>query len=257
MILRKKVAISGLAAASALALASCAGGSAPTESAGNNAGNGASGTITYRSWTPVEATTDQIVSAFQQANPGVTVNYDPIGSGGGREQFISGGFSFAGSDSYLTDDEGELDAATKRCDGQAPIEVPSYVSPIAVVYNLDGVDDLRLSPDTLAGIFAGTITSWDDPAIVEDNPGADLPAERINAVHRSDEAGRASLQRHATGDRCVAVDDDVGEPCTDAAARDLAVKHGDAVRSEVRHQGVGFTALGFAGGPAGSSFVAT
>ena len=119
----------------------------------------------------------------------MTVNYDPIGSGGGREQFISGGFSFAGSDSYLTDDEGELDAATERCDGQPPIEVPSYVSPIAVIYNLDDVDDLRLSPDTLAGIFAGTITTWDDPAIADDNPGTDLPSERITPVHRSDESG--------------------------------------------------------------------
>ena len=87
-----------------------------------------------------------------------------------------------------TNDEGELDKATERC-GEEPIEVPAYISPIAVIYNLDGVDELNLSPKTIAGIFSGEITSWDDDAIAEDNPDADLPAESINAVHRSDESG--------------------------------------------------------------------
>ena len=118
----------------------------------------------------------------------MTVNYDPVGSGGGREGFISGGFDFAGSDSYLDNEEGELDKAVKRC-GEEPIEVPAYVSPIAVVYNLEGVDELNLSPETLAGIFAGEITEWDDEAIAEDNPDAELPSETINPVHRSDESG--------------------------------------------------------------------
>ena len=79
--------------------------------------------------------------------------------------------------------------ATDRCDGQAPIEVPAYVSPIAVIYNLEGVDDLKLSPATLAAIFAGDITSWDDERIAQDNPDADLPAESITPVHRSDDSG--------------------------------------------------------------------
>ena len=80
-------------------------------------------------------------------------------------------------------------AATERCEGEAPIEVPNYVSPIAVIYNLEGVEDLQLSPETLAGIFAGEITEWDDEAIAGDNPDAELPAETINPVHRSDESG--------------------------------------------------------------------
>ncbi|TIC79421.1 phosphate ABC transporter substrate-binding protein PstS [Nocardioides sp. GY 10127] len=125
---------------------------------------------------------------FQSSNPDVTVNYDPVGSGGGREGFISGAYAFAGSDAYLTNDDGELDAANEKCGGAA-IEVPDYVSPIAVVYNVPGVDDLNLSPDTLAGIMSGAITQWDDAAIKADNPDADLPSERINAVHRSDESG--------------------------------------------------------------------
>ena len=128
-------------------------------------------------------------AGFQTANPEVTVNYDPVGSGGGREQFIAGGVDFAGSDSYLDDEEGELSAAKKRCLGEDPIEVPNYVSPIAVVYNLEGVDDLQLSAPVIAAIFDGKITKWNDPKIAADNPDADLPDETITPVHRADDSG--------------------------------------------------------------------
>ena len=84
-------------------------------------------------------------AGFQGSNPDVTVNYDAVGSGGGREQFLAGGVQFAGSDAYLTDDE--LDAGQGHVRRRRRIEFPVYVSPIAVVYNLDGVDDLQLSPD--------------------------------------------------------------------------------------------------------------
>ena len=123
---------------------------------------------------------------FQTANPDVTVNYDAIGSGGGREQFIAGGVSFAGSDAHLDDDE--VAAAKKRCDSDV-VTVPVYVSPVAVVYNLDGVDDLKLSASTIGGIFAGDITTWDDKAIAADNPDADLPDRKITPVHRADASG--------------------------------------------------------------------
>ena len=155
----------------------------------SESGDSLSGTLSLGGASSQEAAQNAWRAAFQGLNPEVTVNYDPIGSGGGREQFISGGFPMAGSDSYLTDEEGELKAATERCEGEAPIEVPNYVSPIAVIYNLEGVEDLQLSPETLAGIFAGEITEWDDEAIAGDNPDAELPAETINPVHRSDESG--------------------------------------------------------------------
>ena len=69
----------------------------------------------------------------------------------------------------------ELTDAKERCGGEDPIEVPVYVSPIAVVYNLEGVDELNLSPDTIGEIFAGKITTWNDAAIAADNPDATLP----------------------------------------------------------------------------------
>jgi phosphate transport system substrate-binding protein len=128
-------------------------------------------------------------AAFQTKNPDVTITYDPVGSGTGRENFNSEAYSFAGSDSYLNDDEGELSAATERCGGEEPIEVPAYVSPIAVVFNLPGVDSLNLSAKTIAEIFDGKITTWNDPAIAAENDGVELPDTEIAPVHRSDDSG--------------------------------------------------------------------
>jgi phosphate transport system substrate-binding protein len=135
-----------------------------------------------------ESAMDAWRAGFQQDNTGVTINYDPSGSGAGVEKFNAGGVDFAGSDSPLDAEKGEVDAAKKNCGADA-IEVPNYVSPIAVVFNVEGVDKLRLSPETIAAIFDGKITSWDDPAIKADNPDAKLPATKIDPVHRSDESG--------------------------------------------------------------------
>jgi phosphate transport system substrate-binding protein len=127
-------------------------------------------------------------AGFQAANSDATVEYDPIGSGGGREMFLAGGSDFAGSDAALSDEEYE--SSKEVCAGEeGAINLPHYISPIAVAYNLPGVDDLNLAPEVLAGIFANTITSWDDAAIAADNPDAELPSTTINPVHRSDESG--------------------------------------------------------------------
>jgi len=128
-------------------------------------------------------------AAFQTDNPDVTITYDPVGSGDGRQNFISSAYAFAGSDSYLSDDEGELADAKTRCGGEDPIEVPAYVSPIAVAFNLPGVDSLNLSAKTVGQIFSGKITKWNDPAIAADNAGVKLPSTAISPVHRSDDSG--------------------------------------------------------------------
>jgi len=134
-----------------------------------------------------EAAMNGWIVAFQEDNPDVNISYDPVGSGGGREQFIAGGTSFGGTDSAM--DEGELKDAAKRCEPGEYIEIPVYISPIAVAYNLEGVDEVNLSPSTLAKVMSGKIESWDDPAIAADNPDAELPDTRITVVHRSDESG--------------------------------------------------------------------
>ncbi len=135
-----------------------------------------------------ESAMDAWRSAFQKDNPDVTVNYDPSGSGAGIEKFNAGGIDFAATDSALNADKGEVAAAKKRCGADA-IEVPNYISPIAVVYNVKGVQDLQLSAKTIGQIFDGKITTWDDPAIAAENDGAELPSTAISPVHRSDESG--------------------------------------------------------------------
>jgi len=136
-----------------------------------------------------EAAQEAWIAEFANENAGATVSYDPVGSGGGREQFIAGGVSFAGSDAALEEEEGELKKSIDRCKPGQLIEIPAYISPIAVVYNLSGVEELQLSPETLAKIFNQDITSWNDKAIAADNPGVELPDTRITPVNRSDESG--------------------------------------------------------------------
>lgn len=129
-------------------------------------------------------------AGFQAAAPNATVEYDPIGSGGGREQFLSGGSDFAGSDAALKDEEYEQ--SIERCAGdQGAINLPHYISPIALPYNLPSIEGstLHLTPELIAGIFANEITNWTDPAIAEVNEGVEFPDLAINPVHRSDDSG--------------------------------------------------------------------
>lgn len=127
-------------------------------------------------------------SEYQDVCADATVNYQAVGSGAGREQFLQGSTAFAGSDSAIEDEQAQQ-AQETVCDGNPPINLPMVTGPIAIAYNLEGVDDLVLSGDVLARIFSGQITTWDDPAIAELNPGAQLPSQPIQAVHRSDSSG--------------------------------------------------------------------
>ncbi len=174
------------AAAFTLALGLSACGAA--NEGGTNTGNGSglAGTLNGAGSSAQEAAIAAWKAEFQTANPDVTVNYDPVGSGGGREQFLAGGIAFAGSDAYLKDEE--VVTAKEVCKGGV-VEIPVYVSPIAVIYNLDGVDKLNLSPKTIGAIFEGKITKWNDPAITADNADAKLPDTTITPVHRSDDSG--------------------------------------------------------------------
>ncbi|MDQ3628462.1 MAG: phosphate ABC transporter substrate-binding protein PstS [Actinomycetota bacterium] len=189
--LRRVAAPGALALSAVLAFSACSASNeeddtdTDTDSA-PAAGGDFSGTLSGGGASSQEAAMEAWRAGFQEANPEVTVNYDPVGSGGGREGFIDGGFIFAGSDSYLEGEE--LTAAEKTCGGTV-VEIPSYISPIAVIYNLPDVDALNLSPEVLAGIFAGEITAWDDEAIAADNDGVELPDLEINPVHRQDESG--------------------------------------------------------------------
>jgi len=182
--LRRLAAPGAAALALGFALSACGAGN----ESGGNSDSTLSGTLKGAGSSAQESAMDAWRAGFQGDNPDVTVNYDPSGSGAGVEQFNAGALDFAGSDAALDPTKGEVDGAKKRCGANA-LEVPDYVSPIAVAYNVDGVDKLNLSAKTISAIFDGKITTWDDPAIKAENPDAKLPASAITAVHRSDESG--------------------------------------------------------------------
>jgi phosphate transport system substrate-binding protein len=134
------------------------------------------------------AAQDAWVAGFQRQNGSVTVNYDPAGSGAGREQFLVGAVGYAGSDAALSTDE--LDGELARCAPDAgAIDLPVYLSPIVLAFHVEGVDELALDASVTARIFSGELTRWNDPAIAALNPGESLPDAAITAVHRSDDSG--------------------------------------------------------------------
>lgn len=198
MKLFRKNGIAPIAAVGALALTLAACGSDdPTETGTDTTPAGEatstedasslSGELSGAGASSQESAMQAWIAGFQSANPDVTVAYDPVGSGGGRKQFLEGGTQFGGTDSALKDDE--LALAAEVCAPGEFLEVPLYISPIAVAFNLPGIDTLNMSAETIAKIFDGRITRWDDPAIAEANPGVDLPDLAITPVNRSDESG--------------------------------------------------------------------
>jgi phosphate transport system substrate-binding protein len=180
----RRVALPGIAALTlGLAVSACGAGNETTT--GNSK---LSGTLKGAGSSAQEAAMGAWRADFQKANPKVTVNYDPSGSGAGVQQFNAGAVDYAGSDAALDPTKGEVDGAKKRCGANA-LEVPDYVSPIAVVFNLPGIKTLNLDAVTISKIFDGKITKWNDPAIVKLNAAAKLPSTKIAPVHRSDESG--------------------------------------------------------------------
>ena len=128
------------------------------------------------------------IASFTADQPDLSINYDPSGSGAGVEQFTTGGAPFAGSDAYMTGDS--LTAANTQCDGEDNvIELPVYISPIAIAFNVPDVTSLNLTPDAVAKIFKGDITNWNDQAIASENSDVTLPDLAISPVHRSDDSG--------------------------------------------------------------------
>ena len=175
----------------ALGIAACGSSSSDsTSSDSSSSGGNLSGNVAGAGSSAQDAAQQAWIAGFQTANPDVSIAYDPVGSGGGRDAFNAGGkTAYAGSDSSFADEE--LTAAQARCkkSGGEFVQIPVYISPIAIVYNLPDVENLQLSPDTLAGIFKQEITKWNDPAIAADNPDASLPDTAITPVNRSDDSG--------------------------------------------------------------------
>ena len=120
-------------------------------------------------------------------NTDIVLDYTGSGSGDGIKKFNSGDVDFAGSDSALKPDEAA--AAKQRCNGNDAWHIPLVAGPVAIAYNLSGVENLKLNPTVLAGIFDSRITKWNAPEIAALNPGVNLPSTDIVPVHRSDSSG--------------------------------------------------------------------
>lgn len=126
------------------------------------------------------------IYAYQYVDPSVTLNYQGIGSGGGKKAIIDNTVDFAGSDSLLSDQE--------YTDGKDLQMYPMLAGAVVPIYNVDGVTKtLTLDGVTLVGIYNSTITKWNDPAIVALNAGINLPDKSITAVHRSDGSGTTEI----------------------------------------------------------------
>ena len=124
---------------------------------------------------------------FASANQGATVQYSPDGSGAGRKAILDGSAQFAGSDAYLKDEE--VASSQAQCGPEGALNIPVYISPIAVAFNLPDIKELKLDAATVAKIFRGEIAKWNDPAIAALNPDAKLPDLEVTPVSRSDDSG--------------------------------------------------------------------
>ena len=194
----RKIVIRSIAAVASIAamasLAACGDNSAATTSSNGSssaAGDQISGTFTGEGATSQEQAIKAWINGYKQKNPNANISYNGTGSGAGVTKFLSGATAWAGSDATLKDSEASQKPS--QCAADASIfEVPVYISAIAVVYNISGLDNskhIQMDAATIAKIFDGKITKWNDPAITSQNPDLALPDKAITVVHRSEESG--------------------------------------------------------------------
>ncbi|GAA2510637.1 phosphate ABC transporter substrate-binding protein PstS [Streptomyces sp. NPDC059506] len=190
----RTLAVSAIALTSAFALTACGsdnntpgGGGETTQAGAGDIKCDGKGQLLAAGSTAQKNAMDLWVQNYSQACKDVQINYQGTGSGAGIEQFMQGKIGFAGSDSALKPEE--VEASKKVCKGGQAIDLPMVGGPIAIGYNLPGVENLVLDAETIAKIFDSKITKWNDAAIKKLNPDAKLPGTAIQAFHRSDESG--------------------------------------------------------------------
>jgi len=125
-------------------------------------------------------------SEYSAAHPGVEINYQSIGSGGGIRQVTTGLVDFGASDMPMTDEA--LGSSKVKL-----IHIPTVLGAVVPIFNVPGVSDIKFSGDVLADIFLGKISTWNDGRIAKDNPGVKLPDQKIIVVHRSDGSGTSFI----------------------------------------------------------------
>lgn len=182
------VRFGALAAVGALALSACGSDNATGTATDSGAGSSSvSGTLSGIGASSQQAAITAWQSGFSSVASGANVQYSPDGSGAGRKALLAGAADFAGSDAHLSADEYE--ESKEQCGPDGAIDIPVYISPIAIAFNVPGVDSLNLDGETIAKIFKGEISQWNDEAIASQNEGVELPDLDITVVHRSDDSG--------------------------------------------------------------------
>jgi phosphate transport system substrate-binding protein len=190
--LKRSSAALSLLAATALVLAACVSEKVtPPYATSTKVDCGGKQTLKASGSTAQANAMTRFVKAYEKACPGQTLTYTSNGSGAGVSEFLAGQTDFGGSDSPLAGNE--YTQAKQRC-GSDAWNLPVVFGPLAITYNLDAVDRLVLDAPTLAKIFNGKITRWDDPAIKALNES--MPSEPIHVVFRSDASGTTDNFQH-------------------------------------------------------------
>ncbi|SDR71681.1 phosphate ABC transporter substrate-binding protein PstS [Corynebacterium timonense] len=201
---KRTAAVASVLALSSVSLVACGEEEQPEDNANNEAAetaepaeetnedaaeglSGQTGQLVAEGATSQQNAMDYFGSRYSEEVPGANLAYNATGSGNGIKNFIADQAVFAGSDSALKEDE--VEQAAERCGGNEAWHLPLVIGPVAIAYNLEGVDELNLTVDNIVEIFQGVITKWNDPKIAEANPGAELPDEDISVIYRSDESG--------------------------------------------------------------------
>lgn len=217
---RRGTSIATLALAGAVALGACGSSKSDNNTAGGGGGGNSklSATLNGSGSTFQKTLEENAIAAFKAKNPNVTINYAGGGSGKGKQDLASKVVDFAGTDSLLKD------AEKAALNGAKVLYFPIASAPITVSYNVSGVSDLKLSADTIAKIFEAKITTWDDPAIKADNPGANLPSTKITVAHRAEASGTTSnftkfLDAAAPGVWTLGKGDTVSWPASEQAGQ--------------------------------------
>lgn len=182
-----------LSTALALSISACASNNPETGNGNGNSGEGGgeaalSGTLSGGGASSQESAMNGWVDGFSSVQPDVEVLYDVVGSGNGRDGFTAGKYTFAGSDAAMSQEDGQK---VEQCGTDGIINIPAYISPVAVAYNLPDVDAENINMDaaTIGAIFNGSIKKWNDPKIAEQNEGVELPDMPITLVVRGDSSG--------------------------------------------------------------------
>ena len=165
--------------------------------------------------------------SYAKVDGSVRFNYQSIGSGGGQKQILDETVDFGATDGPMTDE------TLAKAPGKL-LHIPTVAGAVAITYNVPGLKELRLDGETLAGIYLGKITRWNDPAIAAINPGLALPSTQIAVVHRSDGSGSSLVFTEYLSSVCAEWKQRVGRNASVKWPVGLGAKGNEGVAGQVK-----------------------